>query len=940
MQDEASAPFTVSLHPRRGRGPSWADKPPAVRRRARIFNSGPFAAFSALAAGGHPPVLHKIPRLVRPRLRLTLSASLTPAPDHVPACSPTRLASAPPSQCLRRSPLPALAQRARARARRSSTPQARSQSTPARQTAMRVRKSEDPADDPSKLPFQLGELVLCRYSSYPYWPAVVDVTHQKKQKGRYVKWSRKFPPAGGRVLVFWCTFSNEDSGGWVRSDRMVRFHPELVKLITVPTDHEDYDAQSDAVAAARRDYDAIYGSKGPQPVPEIPSDLKDRRPEEYSDAGEESDDEEDNAAGTDRDEEEKGPSRKSEPVPRRRNVLSTLTATRRKKSEPTPPSRPRAKKEPRKTVKRKSAPTTPPRAKKKPKTTTPQSAPPKTERRRSAAKKEPVAAPDPRDEMDVDDDDAEDVVMRARKTPRTRDDHAADSAKVAELERSLEAANSTISKLKRSLRKKENQIAELTDGSSPVHVKSPPAPDVTELPMPPKTRYRSAPMDGEEFSNVIAGLRRQYDSFTESVRTASGVRLKLETETKAVQEKVGKLVDEVVSAEKTAAENESALAGMLRKILVADVAVADLRAHKAGNLLKAMTKKCKEMQLIFDYSSAIYETWMQQVMKHVGENEKPKSEASEEKKTKSEERSGKTETEARTGNGPRSSEKGETSAGADSSKEVDGTAKDSKNDADQGKGKPPSKKSEKTDDDDDDVEMKDVAEDKKSIEQKEDTREPTKEKETGDAVADDERRPGDKAEKKGRGSKEKAAKAADAHKSNDEESNGTGKRKDASDAKREETGEAAQSGTGDAIKDKDARSSETSKDDAHKSRGVEASAKAGKKVASKDGKESKTDLSEKARGDNTSKMPAADGQLEPKETPTSVTLPADGHTGKSTAQPVGGSKAGSSEKAVTASNVQKDASGKSASENDGRTNTSAPEQKLPPSAGGKEAATS
>lgn len=501
---------------------------------------------------------------------------------------------------------------------------------------MRSRKSAqaaaaDPAADTASLPFQVGDLVLCRYSNYPYWPATIDPSHQKNQKGRYVRWSDTEP----KKLLFWCTFSNEDTGGWVRSDRMALFHPDLAKRITVPDDRDEHKSQMSAIRAADDAFNQLNKDKPNVPIPPAPTDVLNGKTS-YSDDEQEEEDADDGNTHEDPDLDEKSDQEAPAPPPPPAKSRKSFSSAKRRKSapaappsapakakasQPSPTTRPRAKKEPRKTTKRKSAPApaTSPRAAKKPKTVT---KPP--ERRRSLAKKEPAVLP-PRQQIAPEQSDTP-PSARTRRPSRqqTKVDeprsHAA--ARISELQRSLEAANSTISKLKRSLRKKENQIAELTNGASPVHVKHPPQPEVTEMPLPPKSEYRSNSMNGKDFTVVIAELRSQYDVFTENVRKASGLRVQLEEESKSIEEKISKLITSVVESERIAAQSETELAKMLRNILLADVQVADLRAHKAGTLLKAMTKKCKDMQLIFDYSSAIYETWMSQVMKHMHPGDK------------------------------------------------------------------------------------------------------------------------------------------------------------------------------------------------------------------------------------------------------------------------------------------------------------------------------
>lgn len=61
--------------------------------------------------------------------------------------------------------------------------------------------------------------------------------------------------AGDTILSYWCNFCNEDTGGWVRHDRMVRFHPSLVPRIRVGHRHHMYSDQAAALRAAAQEYD-------------------------------------------------------------------------------------------------------------------------------------------------------------------------------------------------------------------------------------------------------------------------------------------------------------------------------------------------------------------------------------------------------------------------------------------------------------------------------------------------------------------------------------------------------------------------------------------------------------------------------------------------------------------------------------------------------------
>lgn len=122
------------------------------------------------------------------------------------------------------------------------------------------------------VPFRLGDLVLCRYSDYPYWPATIDQTHQPGLRGT-ICCTR--PTVGGSlVLCLWCTFCNEDTGGWVRFDRIVRYHPALVDAVRVPKDHFYYGSQTAALSVAERAFNCMpVNVRQIENVPRPPSDF-------------------------------------------------------------------------------------------------------------------------------------------------------------------------------------------------------------------------------------------------------------------------------------------------------------------------------------------------------------------------------------------------------------------------------------------------------------------------------------------------------------------------------------------------------------------------------------------------------------------------------------------------------------------------------------------
>lgn len=56
------------------------------------------------------------------------------------------------------------------------------------------------------------------------------------------------------VLAYWCVFSGESDGGWVRADRVLEYHPLLLTRVRVKFDDEWYSAQKKALDFAQKEY--------------------------------------------------------------------------------------------------------------------------------------------------------------------------------------------------------------------------------------------------------------------------------------------------------------------------------------------------------------------------------------------------------------------------------------------------------------------------------------------------------------------------------------------------------------------------------------------------------------------------------------------------------------------------------------------------------------
>lgn len=457
---------------------------------------------------------------------------------------------------------------------------------------MRPKKRSDEVAEDEELPFKLGELVLCRYSSYPYWPATVDQTHQKGSKGKFARWGKTSD--GTRILTFWCTFSNEDTGGWVRADRMVVFHPKLVDKICVDEGHDFYEAQKTALETAEADFRTLHPDGDSMPVPSPPDDF---------DAGLDGDDDDLESVG----EEDNVPDNGPEKARKRRSSKG-----RRKSVSGTAPSSKQASPKPAKdspSSKRKSTPTSQlDKPRKRAKLDD-------RKRKRDEKEKEKEGGDDGNGEA-VEEIQDEPAVSRRRKIVRTRNREKDDGdaeRRIKELEEKLEDANQSIGTLKRRLRKRENQLASVTGKSDVVRVFAPPSPENLSVPQQLTSKTRSKPVSEDKFANMYKALEVCFTEFKKLVHGADDSRSSLERETKAVKEKFAKLINDVKSTEGKAAEQEKLLCKQLTDMLEGDVPVTALRTHKAGSLIKSMGKVCKGMPLINHLCTEIRSIWLRQV---------------------------------------------------------------------------------------------------------------------------------------------------------------------------------------------------------------------------------------------------------------------------------------------------------------------------------------
>lgn len=477
---------------------------------------------------------------------------------------------------------------------------------------MRSSSSGPPPEE--DLPFKLGELVLCRYSSYPYWPATIDVTHQKKRAGQH--YCMHPTKNGTKVLAYWCTFADDDTGGWVRSDRMVRYHPGLVDMVRVSEDNEWFEEQESALTTTQKSHELMHGKDGDLPTPVPPVDLrKHSARQKYRESGEDlmSDDEAaegdpEEKKGKDHgdhreqedqeDEMDLGMSSDEETAARTKPEKKKGKGGRRSLTPASKKSTPRAKakKEPRKGAKRKQV--TPASSKKKSKPDT--------------FEEDLLRDVDVKEEVDETDDVPGKKVASSLKKKRGSRAFPGD-AKVRDLEARLQEANSTISKLKQKLKRRGDGSPR--DGA--VTLAMPEFPLNVKVALPEGKQFRSNPVDGEKFNAMMKELHSRFETFKLDANSARDERLKLDTGLYEMREAFKKSCETLQEAEDKAVGSERAFIQHLHEILVANVAVDDLRHHKAGNVVRHMGKMCKDMPSITSFCNAIYSSWKQQVVDFV-----------------------------------------------------------------------------------------------------------------------------------------------------------------------------------------------------------------------------------------------------------------------------------------------------------------------------------
>lgn len=472
--------------------------------------------------------------------------------------------------------------------------------------------------DKDKLPFRLGELVICRYSAYPYWPATIDQTHQSKLKGNF--WDYRRTRRGNRVLSFWCTFSNEDTGGWVRGDRMVRYHPDIVDRIRLDSAHDHYDEQHNALIAAQKAFASLpHTDEAPK---DLPSDYGSLSAGEdldtlVSDSGAEGTDDDDDDGSSS--ESERGSSDEAEnrrqvraaKHPAKRQRPSSAMSTTPKKPGPKPKAKRESKREPKRAPKRTSTPAAVARPRKRVKTT------PAAERARERDRDRDLDIPKPSTEDRAAYSQSDETGKAALVV--TAAEMGARNEQISRLQIDLKAAQCMVESLRKKLDMKERELKGLTE-STIARFQSPPSPDSIKVDVPPKDVFLSKPVGREKFAAIMLTLKETFENFKSNIRMVDEERFFLDEEKTRLRKEYEATYEKVYALERAAVQGEKDLANQLRDILQLKAEVPDLREHKAGNVVRAIGRACKQLPSINVVCNEIYSAWKAQVLHYLDHN--------------------------------------------------------------------------------------------------------------------------------------------------------------------------------------------------------------------------------------------------------------------------------------------------------------------------------
>ncbi|KAI0560877.1 DNA ligase 1 [Gracilaria domingensis] len=405
------------------------------------------------------------------------------------------------------------------------------------------------------------------------------------------------------TLAFWCTFSDEDTGGWVRADRMVLFHPSLLEHVRVRSNHQWHESQASAINAALKAYKTIHRGSQPPPKPRPPHDLTLKRHRQLDDLDLLSDEEDtddnnrqpDAPRPDDDDPMDIGSDSESadgEDHHQRRRKSSSATRGRRPTTSAKSPRTPAAPK-------------------------------PQRKKRKSIT---PRTTPTPRKRAKTAEHELEDQLLKQ-----------SESKQIAALKSRIEEMQANLERLTASLRRKEKALSDLRSSGNVVTfapVKQDTVP-IETMPQP----FTGSLLSSDEFEHRVTAMRQLFDKLDDAAKDVHDKRQQLSEEQEKIRQHYGSLLEGVSDAQGKVVTHQKELADLLRGILVNRVAVIDLRKHQAGNLIKTMSKRYKDMHNVSAYCNALYRGWKRQVVDYVHNNPSVKDE--EKKKDKSSHTEGK-----------------------------------------------------------------------------------------------------------------------------------------------------------------------------------------------------------------------------------------------------------------------------------------------------------
>lgn len=359
---------------------------------------------------------------------------------------------------------------------------------------------------------------------------------------------------------------------------MVRFHPKLAAKIQVKEGHKFYDGQINAFSVAETNFKKLNSDSEDVLIPDAPDDFKNVLNEANDDL------------------ETVGNGEKPELDERERS-------SRKRKS--------------RRLLENGPVISSPKRLEPKQNACEQRSAKlnyyPEAGPRRSKRIKTMSASPKRDEEKEMDDVDKEPPVLMKLMLGNSCDDdddhHEYLGNRVKDLEKQLEVAKQTITGLTKQLQRSENQITAIFNTSMPVKVLAPRSPESLPIPNRVTTRAGSISVTSDGFDRMIKQVQDHFREFRTLVFAADDSTSALKRETRAIQGKFCKLISDVRSTEKAAAEMEIVICEDLTELLEADVSIEMLKTHRAGLEIIRIGNACKEMPLIKHICNGIIWSW-------------------------------------------------------------------------------------------------------------------------------------------------------------------------------------------------------------------------------------------------------------------------------------------------------------------------------------------